>query len=167
MSLRTESQSVAEKKVLPVILEWKKQIDLAKGLDIGSDDELLASIMRVRQDIQKAKSQGLDVVERQMAHEEVAMDVALGRNNDWSGDDTLFNAVEVAHGKRVLLREHVEEFLSSRDVAPKTADMQRRDLMLFIKQFPYASDATRVKVREWVNVTLGTEQGLSLATRRR
>ena len=167
MSLRTESQSVAEKKVLPVILEWKKQIDLAKGLDIGSDDELLASIMRVRQDIQKAKSQGLDVVERQMAHEEVAMDVALGRNNDWSGDDTLFNAVEVAHGKRVLLREHVEEFLSSRDVAPKTADMQRRDLMLFVKQFPYASDATRVNVREWVNVTLGTEQGLSLATRRR
>ena len=83
MSLRTESQSVAEKKVLPVILEWKKQIDLAKSLDIGSDDELLASIMRVRQDIQKAKSQGLDVVERQMAHEEVAMDVALGRENDW------------------------------------------------------------------------------------
>ena len=44
---------------------------------------------------------------------------------------------------------------------------QRRDLMLFVKQFPYASDATRVSVREWVNVTLGTEQGLSLATRRR
>ena len=37
MSLQTDSQSVAEKKVLPVILEWKKQIDLAKGLDIGSD----------------------------------------------------------------------------------------------------------------------------------
>ena len=102
-----------------------------------------------------------------MAQEEVAMSEALGPNNDYGGDYTLYDTVSVAHGSAILLREHVDDFLASRDVAPKTADMQRRDLMLFVKQFHYAHDATKAKVRQWVNVALGTEQGLSLATRRR
>ena len=167
MSLQTDSQSVAEKKVLPVILEWKKQIDLAKGLDIGSDDELLATIMRVRQDTQRAKAMGLNVIERQMAQEEVAMSEALGLENTYSGNKTLLDAVSVAHGNNHLFREHVEEFLSSRDVAPKTADMQRRDINLFADKFQYAHEATRLKIIDWVNVTLGAEQSLSLGTRTR
>ena len=166
-SLETESLSVAEKKVLPVIVGWRRQIDLARGADIGTDDELLAAIMRVRQDTQRAKVDGCELAELQMAQEEVAMMEALGPNNDYSGDDALFNAVSIAHGKTHLLREHIEEFLSSRDVAPKTTDMQRRDLNLFADKFQYSHDATRLKVIDWVNVTLGAEQNLSLGTRSR
>ena len=166
-SLETESLSVAEKKVLPVIVGWRRQIDLARGADIGADDELLAAIMRVRQDTQRAKVDGRELAELQMAQEEVAMMEALGPNNDYSGDDALFNAVSIAHGKTHLLREHIEEFLSSRDVAPKTTDMQRRDLNLFADKFQYSHDATRLKVIDWVNVTLGAEQNLSLGTRSR
>ena len=166
-SLETESLSVAEKKVLPVIVGWRRQIDLARGADIGTDDELLAAVMRVRRDIQRAKVDGGELVELQMAQEEVAMMEALGPNNDYSGGDALFNAVNIAHGKTHLLREHIEEFLASRDVAPKTTDMQRRDLGLFADKFQYAHDATRPKVMDWVNVTLGAEQNLSLGTRSR
>ena len=166
-SLETESLSVAEKKVLPVIVGWRRQIDLARGADIGTDDELLAAVMRVRRDIQRAKVDGGELVELQMAQEEVAMMEALGPNNDYSGGDALFNAVNIAHGKTHLLREHIEEFLASRDVAPKTTDMQRRDLGLFADKFQYAHDATRPKVMDWVNVTLGVEQNLSLGTRSR
>ena len=166
-SLETESLSVAEKKVLPVIVGWRRQIDLARGADIGTDDELLAAIMRVRQDTQRARVDGRELAELQMAQEEVAMMEALGPNNDYSGDDALFNAVSIAHGKTHLLREHIEEFLSSRDVAPKTTDMQRRDLNLFADKFQYSHDATRLKVIDWVNVTLGAEQNLSLGTRSR
>ena len=166
-SLETESLSVAEKKVLPVIVGWRRQIDLARGADIGTDDELLAAIMRVRQDTQRARVDGRELAELQMAQEEVAMMEALGPNNDYSEDDALFNAVSIAHGKTHLLREHIEEFLSSRDVAPKTTDMQRRDLNLFADKFQYSHDATRLKVIDWVNVTLGAEQNLSLGTRSR
>ena len=166
-SLETESLSVAEKKVLPVIVGWRRQIDLARGADIGTDDELLATVMRVRRDTQRAKVDGRELAELQMAQEEFAMMEALGPNNDYSGDDTLFNAVSIAHGKTHLLREHIEEFLASRDVAPKTTDMQRRDLGLFADKFQYAHDATRLKVIDWVNVTLGAEQNLSLGTRSR
>jgi integrase len=166
-SLETESLSVAEKKVLPVIVGWRRQIDIAKGVDVGTDDELLAAVMRVRRDTQRAKVDGRELVELQMAQEEVAMMEALGPNNDYSGDDALFNAVNIAHGKTHLLREHIEEFLASRDVAPKTTDMQRRDLGLFANKFQYAHDATRLRVIDWVNVTLGAEQNLSLGTRSR
>ena len=166
-SLETESLSVAEKKVLPVIVGWRRQIDLARGADIGTDDELLAAVMRVRRDTQRAKVDGRELAELQSAQEEVAMMEALGPNNDYSGGDTLFNAVSIAHGKTHLLREHIEEFLASRDVAPKTTDMQRRDLGLFADKFQYAHDATRPKVMDWVNVTLGAEQNLSLGTRSR
>ena len=167
MSLQTDSQTVAENKVPPIILEWKKQISIAKDLEIGSDDELLATLALARQDAQRHRSKGVPDYEIRMAQEEVAIGEYLGDKNEGDGPTTLFDAISVVHGDDVLLREYVDEFFASRDVAPKTADMQRRDLMLFVKQFPYASDATRVSVREWVNVTLGTEQGLSLATRRR
>ena len=166
-SLETESLSVAEKKVLPVIVGWRRQIDIAKGVYVGTDDELFAAVMRVRRDTQRAKVDGRELVELQMAQEEVAMMEALGPNNDYSGDDALFNAVNIAHGKTHLLREHIEEFLASRDVVPKTTDMQRRDLGLFANKFQYAHNATRLRVIDWVNVTLGTEQNLSLGTRSR
>ena len=166
MSLRTDSQSIAEQRVLPVILDWKRQITIARGQSVGNDD-VLKSISKVRQHTQMLKSQGVPEHEIQMAQEEVAISEYLGETNKGDGSTALYDAVGVAHGKTHLLREHVEEFMASRDIAPKTADMQRRDLMLFVERFPYAHDATKPKVREWVNVTLGTEQELSLATRRR
>lgn len=167
MSLKTDSLSSAEQKVLPIIAEWKRQIAIARGIDVGSGDELLATLARVRQDSQIKQNSGIADHEIQMAQEEVAMIEALGPNNDYDGNHKLSDAVSVAYGESHLLREHVKEFLASRDVTPKTADMQRRDLMLFVTKFEYAHEATKAKVKEWVNVTLGAEQGLSLATRRR
>ena len=107
-TLNTDSQSVAELRVRPIVTEWMKQIALARGADIRTDDELLATVMRVRRDTQRAKVDGRELAELQMAQEEVAMMEALGPNNDYSGSDKLFNAVSIAHGKTHLLREHIE-----------------------------------------------------------
>ena len=166
ISLRTDSQSITEQRVLPVILEWKRQIAIVRGQNVESDD-VIASINKVRRHTQILKAQGIPEHEIQMAQEEVAITAYLGEQNEGDGSTVLYDAVSVAHRKVHLLREHVDEFMASRDIAPKTADMQRRDLTLFVKQFQYAHDATKAKVREWINVTLGTDQGLSLATRRR
>jgi len=102
-TLNTDSQSVAELRVRPIVTEWMKQIALARGADIRTDDELLATVMRVRRDTQRAKVDGRELAELQMAQEEVAMMEALGPNNDYSGSDKLFNAVSIAHGKTHLL----------------------------------------------------------------
>ena len=166
-SLETESLSVAEVRVLPIIAEWKRQIAIAKGAEVGSEADILATVTQARQFTQKAKVQGVPDWEVKMALEDLATSVALGRGNDYSGDDKLFDAVSVVHGDSLLLSEHIEEYLTGRDVAPKTTDMQRRDLRLFSEKFTYAHNATRAKVLDWVSVTLGAEQGLSLGTRSR
>jgi hypothetical protein len=52
-SLETDSLGIANSRVLPVIAEWKRQVAIAKGLEIGSNDELLATLALVRQDTQR------------------------------------------------------------------------------------------------------------------
>ena len=166
-TLNTDSLNIAKMRVLPVIAEWKRLIELAKTVDASSDDKLLDAVRMVRWEIQKANVEGLEPAELKMAHEEVAHDVAMGSKNDYKGDHTLFDAVSIAHGDTLLLMEHIEEYLASKDVAPKTKDMLRRDLKLFSERFKYADHATTSKVRDWLNVTLGAEQNLSAGTRRR
>jgi integrase len=165
-SLETEALSVAEVRVLSVVAEWKKQIAIARATEGGTDDELLATVMKVRQDAQRLKGEGTSDDLIQMIHEDV------GYSRSWdeergefvTNDEALANAVSIVHGTSLLLREHIEDYLASRDVTPKTTDMQRRDLKLFAQTFEFAKNATRPKILDWVNVELTTSQSLSVAT---
>jgi hypothetical protein len=165
-SLETEALSVAEVRVLSVVAEWKKQIAIARGTEGGTNDELLATIMKVRQDAQRLKGEGTSDDLIQMIHEDV------GYSRRWdeergefvANDEALANAVSIVHGTSILLREHIEDYLASRDVTPKTTDMQRRDLKLFAQTFEFAKNATRPKILDWVNAELTFAQRLSVAT---
>ena len=166
-SLETESLSIAEVRVLPIIAEWKHQIAVAKGNPIG--DSFEDKVAKVRQHTLKLKAQGVPDHDIQRAHDEIAMTEALGDNNSYkSGDEgNLLDAVSVAHGTKMLLSEHVENYLQTKDVTHKTLEMVRRDLVKFCTKFRFAEDATRRNVVNWANVTLGEELGLSVATRSR
>ena len=165
-SLETESLTVAEVRVLPLVIEWKKALAVAKGGGTGTDDELLATIMKVRQDAQRLKGQGNSDDVIQMIHEDVAYNRSWNeeRGEFVTDDEALANAVSIIHGSSLLLREHIEDYLASRDVAPKTTDMQRRNLKLFAQTFEFAENATRPKILDWVNVELTAAQSLSVAT---
>ena len=81
-SLETDSLSIANSRVLPVIAEWKRRVAIAKGLEIGSDDELLATLALVRQDTQRHRSKGVPDYEIRMAQEEVAIAEYVGEKNE-------------------------------------------------------------------------------------
>ena len=168
-SLETDSLSVAERKVLLVIAGWKKEIELAKGNEIGTDDEILNNINFIRRDAQERKAKGEDDFDIQMFHEEIGYGRSWNPDiNAFESDDVLMGvAVSVVHGSEIYLTEHIEEYQDSRDVTPKTRDMQTRDIKLFSDHFLYAQNVTREKVVHWVNVVLGTEDGLAPATRSR
>ena len=70
-SLEIDSLSVAERKVLTVIAEWKKQIETARGNELGTDDEIMRSIKLVRQDAMKLKSRGVNESDIKEAHESI------------------------------------------------------------------------------------------------
>ena len=168
-SLETDSLSVAERKVLLVIAGWKKEIELAKGNEIGTDDEILNNINIIRRDVQERKAKGEDDESIQMLHEEIGYGRSWNPDiNAFESDDELFgSAVSVVYGSEIYLTEHIEEYQDTRDVTPKTRDMQTRDIKLFSDHFLYAHSVTREKVVHWVNVILGTENGLAPATRSR
>lgn len=165
-SLETDSLSVAERKVLTVVADWKKQIETARGNELGTDDEIMRSIKLVRQDAMKLRSKGVNESDIKEVHESIAIDQASGERNDGVGGDdgALITAVNVVHGSDIYLVEHVEEYQNSRDVTQKTRDMQTRDIKMFCDQFIYHNRATRDEVIKWVNVTLGQNKGLSRAT---
>ena len=168
-SLDTDSQLVAEGRVLSVVAGWKKQIALAKKSSDGSGDALLDNVIKVRQDAQRLEAEGNSDEDIKWIHEDVAMSVALGERNDFSGDPTLANAVSVVHGGDMLLVEHIDEYFDSKTTEQKSKDMARRDLLTFFKQFPFPEEATRQKVIKWINVDVDSRstKKLSLATKSR
>ena len=168
-SLDTDSQLVAEGRVLSVVAGWKKQIALAKKSSDGTGDALLDTVTKVRQDSQRLHAKGTPDEDIKWIHEDVAVSVALGERNDGSGDPTLANAVSVVHSGGMLLVEHIDEYFDSKTTEQKSKDMARRDLLTFFKQFPFPEDATRQKVIKWINVELDSRstKKLSLATKSR
>ena len=70
-SLQTDSESIARIRVLPVIAKWKQEIALAK-VSGNSGNHLLDIVVKVRQDAQRLKAQGLDDHDIQWIHEDVA-----------------------------------------------------------------------------------------------
>ena len=168
-SLNTDSQLVAEGRVLSVVAGWKKQVALAKKSSDGSGDALLDNVIKVRQDAQRLEAEGNSDEDIKWIHEDVAMSVALGERNDSSGDPTLANAVSVVHGDAMLLAEHIDEYFDSKTTEQKSKDMARRDLLTFFKQFPFPEEATRQKVIKWINVDVDSRstKKLSLATKSR
>jgi len=156
-SLETEDLSIAERRVLPIIAEWKNEIAIAKGKPIDNN-KLLDKVRQVRKDTQRLQAKNTPQHEIQMAHEDIAYEFE---------DDILLDAVEVVHGSNYLLTEYVDEYLNSKSTTQKTKDQVRRDLDDFSNRFELTQNVTRLKMVEWANVVLGSERGLKIPTRRR
>jgi len=167
-TLKTDSRSKANFKVLAIVSDWKKQIALAREQPDPSANELTNDILKVRQFQQEHKSlDKREIYETRMALEDVAMDVAYVDGKYTSKGDSLFDAIKVAHGEKELLSENVESYLLSKDCTRKTIEMIRHDLLKFSTRFIFAEDATELEVRAWANQTLEEEEKLSVATRKR
>ena len=167
-SLQTDSESIARIRVLPVIAKWKQEIVLAKASG-NSGNQLLDSVVRVRQDAQRLKGEGFDEHDIQWIHE----DIAYGRSWDnergefVTDDIPLADAVSVVHGSSLLLAEHIEEHLDGKDCTAKSKDMAKTTLLAFCKEFLHAEDVTERRVRDWIIRTMEQERKLSYNTIKR
>ena len=162
-SLETESLTIAETRVLPVVHQWKQLIETAKS----NDGSLGALTGQFRVDAERLKNAGVPDHEIQMAHEDLAITLSTPDSPTVTYDNKAFDAYQIVHEGKTLLSEHIDEYLESLDVEAKTLDGKRRDLNHFAQTFVMASDANKVAVRDWVNNTLGNKMGLSVGTRGR
>lgn len=154
-SLETDSQRVAEVRLLPIVAEWKRLIELARNG--GGTVSVEAELFRLKQ--QALFNQGVqrgDV-------EEALFDIAV---NHHKVSETAIQALSVAQGDWMLLSEHVDAYIASTASVdkPKTVDMKRGVLTKFTKRFAYAHDVTKREMIDWVENELMGKEGLSVAT---
>ena len=167
-SLQTDSESIARIRVLPVIAKWKQEIVLAKASG-NSGNQLLDSVVRVRQESQRLKGEGFDEHDIQWIHEDVAYSRSWDneRGEFVTDDIPLADAVSVVHGSSLLLAEHIEEHLDGKDCTAKSKDMAKTTLLAFCKEFLHAEDVTERRVRDWIIRTMEQERKLSYNTIKR
>jgi integrase len=170
-SLNTESLSVAEARVLPIVVNWKKEIALANGEELfGSDTELMNNIIEVRKDEKRLKDEGINDSKIKEIHDHIALssrswDDELGEFV--TDNEDLIQAISVVHGVKFLLIEHLDSYLSSLTVTPKSKDTYKSDITRFINRFKYADGVNEQDLNTWINVTLGEGEGLSVSTQKR
>ena len=165
-SLQTESKSVAERKAIPVVYEWKKQIAIARGqsLDGFSQDSLITTVNRVRLDKKLLQQTGLKADEIAEIHEDFALLPNYDRNGEPFVDEELYDATQVVHRGKILLEEHIEDYLASTELEPKTIEMRRKSLHKLSSKFKFMQDVQRNEVRYWLNVEIGENEGKARAT---
>jgi len=153
-SLQTESLTVAERNAMPLIYEWKKLIEAARGG--ANQDSLIWKINEVRLHADELKRSGETDESIAELHEDLAL--TLGSDFDEHGnviyDDELFEATQVVHRDQIYLVEHIDDYLSSLDLQPKTIDARRKSLVEFSQKFRFITDVKPRSVKHWLNVEI-------------
>jgi len=157
-TLGTESLTVAEKRVRPIIVEWRNAIDLAlSGAPSDRVADMLGHVAQARRD---------GYTEDEIA--DMAID-ALTVNEGWGSpefpNEENAELYRVTTGKVWPLRPYIEKWRQSLDQEPKTIDMKVSDVRQFVKRFPNAQDATNEAIIIWIEELL--TEGLSRTTLRR
>lgn len=154
-SLETDSQRVAEVRLLPIVAEWKRLIELARNGSGTVSAE--AELFRLKQ--QELFKLGAPKSEI----DEALFDIAVNLHR---GSATAIQALSVAKGELLLLSDHVGTYIASTASMdkPKTVDMKRGVLAKFTKRFTYAHEVTKREMIDWVENELMGNEGLSVAT---
>ena len=156
-TLETDSITIAKRRVLPIIAEWKRLIELARH---GTATDFEGELSEWREYQRTYRAQGMSEEEIQ----EVALDVAVNLHPDTERGVQLYH---VTTGKQIFLGEHIDTYLASQELEQKTIDMKRNDLKRFVNTFRFDDDVTNKAVADWVETELIGKQGLSGATCRR
>lgn len=179
-SLKTESESEAERLCPLVIAGWKSVIDAARNgratrQSLGSlSKKDLARALDLRSSIAAPGSdtEALLFTEDKYGNEqaETAKDFFTSEASDRAIElqrtDPRMAQIfyDIATGRSFPLREGFEPWLESlRGESPKTIDMKRTDIDRFIQRFPYSTDVTKKGLRVWIT-QMQTEQNLKPAT---
>ena len=152
-TLQTESLSIAEARVRPVIVEWKRQIEIARS---GAAN-LEAKVFNWRRLVDESRSIGMTEAEI----EDASLDV-LDRDDPDSD-----HIHQITFGKKHLLTEHMDSYIATLTTEQKSRDMARADIKRFSSKFRFAQDVTKKSLIRWVEDDLIAQKGLSAATCRR
>ena len=124
-SLETDSRTVAERRVSPVVTAWKHQIAQARGEPVDDDAAYWRRKLRNARDEEHRQSILMQI-------DYVAWDIgAINVENvgdQPSSDPEAQRFYASATGQLVSFTEHLDEWLSTSRTTAKTQDIQRSDV---------------------------------------
>jgi integrase len=154
-SLETDSRTVAERRVLPVVVAWKKEIATARNEPPDDDAAFWRRALR------NAKT---DEQRRTMLEgiEYAAWDIGATNveniGDPPSSDPEARRFYASATGQLVQFTEHLDEWLSTSHATAKTQDMQRSDVKRFAAEFQTVQDVSRPEVRRWITKLMNADE---------
>lgn len=166
-SLKTESETEAQRRAAPVVAKWRAQIERARAANAGEGDAWEDEARSWRDALLAAK----DGEERDLIldllrdHVEGRVMTAKGGTATADGVEDLpgysegVEFFQVATGQRVRVLEHIEEYIAASTTLAKdkTKDMARADVGKLAKEFEYVQDVTRKAVQRWTTRLMSAE----------
>ncbi|WP_420548184.1 tyrosine-type recombinase/integrase [Curvivirga sp.] len=150
-SLDTDSETVALRRVAPLVAQWKGQIQTARQ----------TSFDPLEQDIQFWKSALADASPHSEVGDESQRDLLL------SEIYTVASKVEKPRreefvkritGQMTPTKEHLEEWLGTLENTAKTVDMKKTDVERLSKKFTVLEHIHKRDVQRWANQLIGEEE---------
>jgi hypothetical protein len=143
-SLETDSRTVAERRVMPIVTAWKKEIATARNEPVDDDAAFFRRALRNAKTEEQRQSI-LDQIDY------AAWDIgAVNVDNIGdrpSSDPEAQRFYAEATGQLVSFTEHLDEWLTTSHATAKTRDMQRSDVKRFAAKFPMVQGVTKPEVR--------------------
>jgi integrase len=162
-SLETESLTVAERRVLSVVAQWKGLLADATKRAGGSTPDLEAEIRRIRFEYDRLSVEP-EEKESQWLHDMVAH-AAESIEEKFEGAG--LEVYQRITGKSVLLSEFYQDWIDGLQNEPKTIDMKKSDLARLSKKFRFAEEVTPRQVKRWVEDDLQGKEELAVKSVRR
>ena len=157
-SLQTESKTIAEQRVRPLIAQWKAEIEAVRTGNVAALEDLRATALEWREMLEAATGEAREELKHVL--EEKAREIERRRPKAGRA------VYKIATGQWVSTGERVAEWLETLENEPKTVDMKRSDLARFTKRFRLTRDVERLAVIAWAE-DLRQRDGLALPTVRR
>lgn len=152
LSLKTQSKTVAEHKVLAVVSGWKDEFEIVRAGGEASNHLLVRSWAS---DYSASSKTDQDI------YDEIIDDKA--RSIASEDPEAANNFVQIVQGEAVAVLDFIDEWLATKDIKPKTIDTYRASLRKVADQFPYTHSIDRRAVKNWI-LELQVEENLNRNT---
>jgi len=171
-SLKTETQTVAERRAAPLVAGWKLKIEKARSRDRDPLEEeaiywreilALTSDEDEREGILEHVMEKAESIMLKTAPKGVQMGANETQWNELPGYEEAERFHGIATGQLVNLEDHLEEWLATTEDTPKSKDMKRSDVKRLGLTFPTVDKLHRKDVRRWVSKLIN-EDGLKPAS---
>lgn len=148
-STGTADKHKAQTLAYKLVAEWKEEFSILRGETAARDISVIDTALAIRQQLEEAGEEGDEFTITEHDHLRQVIHDIVEQKKD-AGDMVTAGAIHnIALMGRDPLITYLDDWEAQLHVKPKQAERMRKDAELLADYFPYVSDVTAPKAREW------------------